>query len=81
MTDVGDDEYIRYRGSKEGPRYIDDHGKRKLFADAAFNISGIPDTFDWRDYGELLNEGPVGVKWELEVVCFWLEMGFFALEM
>ena len=53
MADVGDHEYIRYRGSKEGPQYIDQHGKRKLFADGAFNISGVPDTFDWRDYGEL----------------------------
>ena len=53
MADDGDDEYIRYRGSKEGPQYIDQHGRRKLFADGAFNISGVPDTFDWRDYGEL----------------------------
>ncbi|CAB4034644.1 counting factor associated D-like, partial [Paramuricea clavata] len=50
MADVGDDEYIRYRGSKEERRYIDQHSNQSLINDGAFNISGVPDTLDWRDY-------------------------------
>jgi hypothetical protein len=55
MADVGDDEYIRYRGSKEERRYIDQHSNQSLINDGAFNISGVPDTLDWRDYGKLAN--------------------------
>lgn len=53
MTDVGDDEYIRYRGSKEKAGYIDHHSKSTFIEDCgAFNISGVPDVLDWRDYGK-----------------------------
>jgi hypothetical protein len=55
MADVSNDEYVRYRGSKEEPTYIDHHGEQSLINDGAFNISGVPDTLDWRDYGKVAN--------------------------
>ena len=54
MADVDDEEYIRYRGSKEEPRYVDHHSKQSLMNEDAFNISGVPDTLDWRNYGKTL---------------------------
>ena len=55
MADVGKDEYIRYRGSKEDPAYTDHHSNQSLVNDGAFNISGVPDSLDWRDYGKVAN--------------------------
>lgn len=53
MTDVDDKEYIRYRGSKEDSQYTDHHSNGSLINDeGAFNISGVPDSLDWRDFGK-----------------------------
>ena len=50
MADLTESEYTSYRGSKENPNYSDEHSKH-LDSGEAFNITGVPDSLDWRDYG------------------------------
>ncbi|XP_046857407.1 LOW QUALITY PROTEIN: cathepsin K-like [Xenia sp. Carnegie-2017] len=56
MADVDHVEYVRYHGSKEEHRYYNHHSNQKMMNDIAVNLTGVPLSLDWRDYGAV---GPV----------------------